>query len=283
MILRFFSRIGSLLPKITLHPLYLSYLAVLFFCGNERGAALSLGVVLLHEFAHFIVAKKVKITLSDIVMYPFGAVMVEEEGPTKGSWKVFAAGPIINLVVAGIASVAFVFVKTELIAEFINANLTVALFNLLPVYPLDGGRVILSISKKPTSTLKVLRTLGIALSALLFALFLLSTLYGVNLSLGIMGVFLLVGALTGYEREMSARIARVLLSRGKNYASALPVVKIACGADMKTHKILSKLSPYRETEISVVFPNGEKKEIDEQEFLRFATSVEPNTPIGEMW
>lgn len=282
MILRALSKIGNYLPKVTLHPLFLSYLAVLFFCGNERGALLSLGVVLLHECAHFAVAKKVGITLSDVVLYPFGAVMVDEEGCSRDSWKVAIAGPAVNLLLAVVGALVLFLHKSVLVAEFINANLTVGLFNLLPVYPLDGGRIMIALSKKPVRTTRALRISGVVISVLLFLSFALSLFGKVNFSLGIMSVFLLLGAVTGYEREMSARIAKILLSRQKDYAKGLPVVKLACSAKMKTHKVLSRLSPYRVTEIEVVYPNGRVKEVSEGDFLIFASTAEPDTPIGEL-
>lgn len=283
MVLRFFARIFNALPKITLHPLFLSYLAVLFFCGNERGAILSVGVVVLHECAHYAVAKRLGIKLTDVVMYPYGAVMYEEEDMGRDGWKVAISGPLVNLLSAGVGAIFLLGGKTEFLVEFINANLTIALFNLLPVYPLDGGRVVLALSKKPARASKILRVGGIVASIVLFGLFLLSTIRDFNPSFGILGVFLFIGAVTGYEREMSSRVARILLSRDKDYDKGLVVVKVACSHKMKTHRVLSKLSPYRVTEIEIVYPNGASKKVSEEEILRFASKARPDTPIGEIF
>ena len=197
------------LPRITVHPLFLGYLTVLFFCGAEREAFLSVGVVLLHEVGHIVVAKKVGIRLSDVVLYPYGAVMdTDYDTSESGSWKVAIAGPIVNAILALVGVLLLFAGGGQMAVDFVNANLTVCIFNLLPVYPLDGGRAILSLSKKPLKTIKWLRLAGVVVASILFAVFCLSVAFGLNLTFGVMSVFLFVGAVTGVEKEMGGRVAK---------------------------------------------------------------------------
>lgn len=271
------------LPRVTVHPVFLAYLTVLFFCGAERTAFLSVGVVLLHEVGHFVVAKKVGIKLSDVVLYPYGAVMDTDcDTSEPGSWKVAVAGPLVNLALALLGLLVMLLGGGEVAVDFVNANLTVCLFNLLPVYPLDGGRAILARSKRPLRTIKILRLAGIAVASILLLLFALSIIFGLNLTFGVMSVFLFIGAMAGVEREMGGRVAKLLLSRDKNYREGVPVVSYACSETTPVHKVLAKLSPHRVTEIVVMAENGTKKSVSEEEFLNFARESAPDSTLKDM-
>ena len=265
------------LPRVTVHPVFLAYLTVLFFCGAERQAFLSVGVVLLHEVGHFVVAKKVGIKLSDVVLYPYGAVMETDcDTSEPGLWKVAIAGPLVNLALALLGLLVAFAGGGALAIDFVNANLTVCLFNLLPVYPLDGGRAVLAWSKKPLRTIKILRIAGIAVASILFLLFALSIVFGLNLTFGVMSVFLFIGAIAGVEREMGGRVAKLLLSRSKNYGDGVPVVTYACSETTPVHKVLQKLSPNRVTEIVIIGEDGKKRSLSEEDFLLFART----SPVG---
>ena len=282
-IARFFSRIASVFPKVTLHPLFLGYLCVLFFCGAEQSAVLSVLAVVLHELGHIVVAKKTGVKLGEVVLYPFGAVVNEDVDDGGGSWKVAIAGPIASLVFAVIGALLLLFGKNAFWVEFVNANLTVALFNLLPAYPLDGARAIIYSSPKPIRATRFLRLGGVIISVLLYAVFLIGVISSKsNPSFGILATFLLVGAVTGVEREMSARIAKILLVKQKNYDKGLPIVKIACGEDMPVHRVVSKISPERLTEIEIIYHNGDKRQVSEEEFLHFAEISSPKRALGEI-
>ena len=121
------------------------------------------------------------------------------------------------------------------------------------------------------------------ISFVLFALLLLGTFLGKsNPSFGLLGAFLLIGALNGVEREMSARIAKILLVKQKNYEKGLPVVKIACSENMPVHRVVSKISPDKLTEIEILYKTGDKKCVSEEDFLRFAEISSPKRAIGEI-
>ena len=282
-VLRFLGRASKALPSITLHPFFLAYLSVLFFCGKGDVSVIVISVVILHEVGHFLTARKFGVELGDVVMYPFGAVMVDESEPGKDDWKVALAGPIVNLIVGAGCTVCSIWSKSPFLAEFANANFTVALFNLLPAYPLDGAKAIISVSKKVSRATKFLRISGVIISFLATGLFVVGVVFGkVNLSLGVLGVFLLIGAVSGIEKEMSARVASVLLSREKDYKKGVPVVRVACDENMPVHRVLSKLSQSRLTEIEIIYRDKPKRRIDEEEFLRFVERVTPKTRIGDI-
>jgi Zn-dependent protease/CBS domain-containing protein len=117
--------------------------------------------VLVHELSHSVVARGFGLPVRRIVLHPLGGVSeIEREAPTPGrEFVVAGAGPALSLVLGaigwGLTQVVPYGVTGALIRQLMVANIIVAIFNLLPGLPLDGGRmlraVIWKITKKPTT------------------------------------------------------------------------------------------------------------------------------------
>ncbi|MDH6109577.1 Zn-dependent protease/CBS domain-containing protein [Kitasatospora sp. MAP12-15] len=107
------------------------------------------GSVLVHELAHTLVALRYKLGVRRIQLQFLGGISeIEREAETPGRefWLAFV-GPLLSLVLGGICWGALQFVETDtvpgvLIAGLAVSNLVVAVFNLLPGLPLDGGRML---------------------------------------------------------------------------------------------------------------------------------------------
>ncbi|MDT0611294.1 site-2 protease family protein [Streptomyces lancefieldiae] len=132
------------------------YLVSLFF------AVAFYASVLVHELAHTVAALRFKLPVRRIQLQFFGGVSeIEKEAETPGREFVLAfVGPLLSLVLAGLFYVALLpvdpgTVPGVLLAGLMISNLIVAVFNLLPGLPLDGGRmlraVVWKITGKPMS------------------------------------------------------------------------------------------------------------------------------------
>lgn len=115
--------------------------------------------VLLHELGHMLAARRFGIRTIEIVMFPIGGVSRPERqpAPRQELW-ISLAGPVVNLAIAG-ALMAWMttqqgWVALETLREPTDANLAeriafgnlaLFLFNLLPAYPMDGGRILRSV------------------------------------------------------------------------------------------------------------------------------------------
>ncbi|MEU6538828.1 site-2 protease family protein [Streptomyces sp. NPDC047000] len=127
------------------------YLVSLFF------AIAFYASVLIHELAHTVAALRYKLPVRRIQLQFFGGVSeIEKEAETPGREFVLAfVGPLLSLVLAGIFYLALRTVEPGtvpgvLLAGLMISNLIVAVFNLLPGLPLDGGRMLRAVVWKIT-------------------------------------------------------------------------------------------------------------------------------------
>ena len=115
--------------------------------------------VLMHELGHALAAKKYNINTKDITLLPIGGLARLEKIPEKPSEELVVAfaGPLVNIALAGIIGL-FITIPNNpevLIAQlsgginssnfllnFFLVNFWLALFNLIPAFPMDGGRVL---------------------------------------------------------------------------------------------------------------------------------------------
>lgn len=107
------------------------------------------GAVLVHELSHALVARALGLPVRRIVLQLLGGVSeIEREPQTAGrEYLVAVAGPLTSILLAGVGAALLPLtgeggVPAVLVSEFVWANGAVAVFNLLPGLPLDGGRVL---------------------------------------------------------------------------------------------------------------------------------------------
>lgn len=155
--------------------------------------------MVLHEVAHYVVAKKLRYRCTEIQIGIFGAVLYGDFGDVAGldRIKIAAAGPACNLVLCLFCLAAW-WVLPEFYYftdEFFAANLSMAAVNVLPCYPLDGGRILTGIlERKRINALKTTKIITVVLSLAAFLLFVFS-LYTPNklFSVGLFAIGLFAG------------------------------------------------------------------------------------------
>lgn len=204
-------------------------LATYFFPSEYRGlepitywvmgvvAALLLFVsVLLHELGHSLVGMRFGIKIRGITLFIFGGVadMAEEPYSPKSEFLMAIAGPLVSAVLAvmfHLLSMVFIHFRVPLamygVAKYLSlANTFLLIFNLLPGFPLDGGRVVRAALWKAMGSLTratriasgIGRGLGLALAFLgILSLFLGGQISGIWLFL--IGLFLRRAAEASYQ------------------------------------------------------------------------------------
>jgi Zn-dependent protease/CBS domain-containing protein len=105
--------------------------------------------ILLHELGHAVVARRHGLRTRSITLFIFGGVAQLEHDPENGRAEFWmaAAGPVVSLVLAGFfyacSILPFVGAPTVAVAQYLALiNLILALFNLVPAFPMDGGRLL---------------------------------------------------------------------------------------------------------------------------------------------
>lgn len=124
--------------------------------GGIAFIVLLFGCVLLHEFGHALTAQRFGIETRDITLYPIGGVARLERIPRNPRQELLIAlaGPAVNVVIAAVLSVILAagrafpgpeqvqVVGGNLLGKLMWVNVSLVLFNLLPAFPMDGGRVL---------------------------------------------------------------------------------------------------------------------------------------------
>lgn len=195
--------------------------------------------VLLHELGHSLVAIRYKYPVNSITLYIFGGI-AEIASEVKSAIEEFViafAGPLTSFLLAGIFYlIAFLFRNVMSIFAIANylalINVTLAVFNLIPGFPLDGGRVFRSIVWAITKNLRKATEIAGALSrviAIAFILFGAWEIFRGNLITGLWIGFiswLLVNAATSQVQHQRVRdllaghTVEQVMSRGCVTASA---------------------------------------------------------------
>ncbi len=150
---------------IRLHFTLILFLAYLAFAGIQKEALGAVGLaiavfasVLLHELGHALTAKHFGVSTRDITLYPIGGVAVLEGKKPRAREELWIAlaGPLVNVVIAvaltplvlagpGLPPVGAGLESNSALQAIWSANLFLALFNMLPAFPMDGGRVLRAI------------------------------------------------------------------------------------------------------------------------------------------
>jgi Zn-dependent protease/CBS domain-containing protein len=105
--------------------------------------------ILVHELGHAVVALRHGVRTRSITLFIFGGVALLEEDPRDGRAEFWmaAAGPLVSLTLAGLfyacATLPFLGPSAAAVARYLSLiNLILALFNLVPAFPMDGGRLL---------------------------------------------------------------------------------------------------------------------------------------------
>jgi len=165
-------------------------------------------IVTMHEFGHSLACRQVGGTANQIVLWPLGGVAYVDPPQRPGAtlWSI-AAGPLVNVVLSPILFLLVLFARASgwqtslpdaynLFRAVLFINTVILVFNLLPIYPLDGGQILRSLlwfGLGRARSLKVATIIGFVGVAGLILL----AIAAQSVWIGIMAVFILMNCWSG--------------------------------------------------------------------------------------
>lgn len=164
-------------------------------------------IVLLHEFGHSLACRSVGGRANEIVLWPLGGVAFVNPPQRPGAvlWSI-AAGPLVNVVLVGgfivarpfLSEMAMSLSARHFLGQLWQINIVLLIFNLLPIYPLDGGQILRALLWFPfgrARSLAVAAVIGVVGALCLIGV----ALWVRSFWIGIMAVFMLSQCWVGFR------------------------------------------------------------------------------------
>ena len=173
-------------------PVTLSLWFFLLFLMLPVNMVISIFIsVLVHELAHAWVANRKGYQVYGINIDIFsGSASIDTNMHERDSIPIVAAGPISNVLLAGIGFISIfilphdVLVLTkEFIVSFITVNIILAIFNILPIFPMDGGRIVKDFLVLKMKDRRKAKRIAASISLIFSALLLVYSIYTFSLIL----------------------------------------------------------------------------------------------------
>src|SRR5438105_1442815 len=230
--------------------------------------------VILHELGHAVVAMRAGVPTKSIILLPIGGVtmlddsrLLAESSTVKVNWqrdvRIALAGPAMNVLLAliSIASIAALLPEAQLwtwpflhssnlLRSFVWTNIYLAGLNLLPAYPLDGGRVLRALFSRKSDPVHATRRAVVIGQALAMFLMLLGML--LNVWLAMVGFFLFVGAQLE-ERSVvfhsvleTVRMEEIMLT---DFATLSPADTLEDALDKAVHSLQDDFPVIRDSDM----------------------------------
>ncbi len=236
----------------------ITFVMAVFFVamGMAYELACSFAAVLLHECAHAKVAKKLGYELNTVKLMPYGAALCgQTDMSPKHEVLIALAGPLFNAVIAVLFVALWWLVPSGYVftSAFCLSNLYIGLFNLIPVYPMDGGRVIFGLlsGKMPRAkAYKIMRIISAVCTVITLSLFVASVFFTPNVTLLAVGIFMTVSALLP-NKDAGYRAVFAPTYRAEKLKRPLDVRRYAVSQSCLLGELIAALDGDKFTEFAV--------------------------------
>ena len=273
--------------KISIHPLFFIFGLYFALIGKVFSFLICTLVALQHELGHYFASSKLGYKLNKITLMPYGAIIKGDDINLKykDECKIALAGPLINLLTAIIFTALWWFIPdtyayTDLI---VFTSITLAVINLLPCYPLDGGRFLLAtlslfISRKRAKTISYIISLVFAF--LLLAIFVYSLFTTPNITILFFSLFMFWGVFGGSKENYYVKSCLNFTLFKDNKPK--PVKKLAVSENSLVKDLFSIIDNNFYYEIEVLFDNSNSSiTLKNHEIINILINENIYTPLKE--
>ncbi|PTX59401.1 sporulation factor SpoIVFB [Melghirimyces profundicolus] len=233
--------------RIRIHGLFWVVILSSVWTGQFMEVTTLFVLVFIHELGHVTAARSFGWRMRSIELLPFGGVAHSDEWGTVSSREEIAvalAGPFHNvlMVLFGYVFFRLGWWSQEWMEYFVRGNALMAGFNLLPIYPLDGGRVLQAILSyrlpyRTTLEWSLAGSLAGGVSLLMYSI----SGKGWDLNLAIIALFLIYSNVTAF-RQRDYQYMRFLIRRREGYVPAhARIVRLPVTREDALLSVLKKL------------------------------------------
>lgn len=275
-----------------IHFLTVPLLILSYLVNAHHTMLMAYAIVTVHELFHLFAALIFKIRVGSIIVMPFGMTLRLSGNVIKNPVKeslVAIAGPLANalMLIAGRILSHFYIWAEESMFLYMNLNCIIMLINLLPVLPLDGGRISRSVLAHffgYLTAMKIMRKCTVCIAVLMLVITLILTaLIGVNISLVMISAFLIFNMIEEKKTSDLFVLKELLRSKEKLLEQKLIQSKvISASHDAYAKKIIPKISYDSFCLIYVTYRDGSGKLVSESELIEALTTKGYRLKMGQI-
>lgn len=274
--------------KIKFHFSFIIFALLLVLFGKLDILMCLIGSSILHEVGHFYIADKLGYTMSEITLMPYGASLNGEDiyVDYKHEILIAIAGPLVSLLIC-IVCVALWWIfplMYNFTSTFVLCNFSLFLVNLLPIFPLDGGRILGGILKNKMPLFRAVKTLkivGFIQVIILLGMYIASAFFQINFGLALFIIFLTISLLFSNKNEKYVLKGKVLSN--KNFSKGVKVNIKAISDSANILELYKILEPNSLNYVIVIDKkNNTDFSINEQEIQNILTNYSLDTQLKDL-
>lgn len=279
--------------ELDVDPLVIVFAALYALAGSLWQWAIVFASLMVHEASHAMAATGFGYAVARISITPIGAVASLEgeiQSRPEAEAAVAMAGPMTSLILASLGYLLLLYgnADREKVEFFVGANIALAIFNLIPAFPLDGGRVLralmaeeLGVASATRKAVALSRVIGITITVLGAAGF--AARY-FNLLVPALGLFIWIAAGRESQSAAYAGLKSVMGKRASLRArGALPARLLVAAPDVTACDLLGKVTSSDFTIVSVIGAGGgEIGRLSELELLEGISLLGPDAAVREV-
>jgi len=241
--------------------------------------------IVLHELGHYFVAKALGYKLNKFSISSYGVSLsyFDQNINYKDEFKIAIAGPLTNFVSSFlVVGMWWLWPASNFFTEcFVEVSIALALFNLLPCYPMDGGRIFINLASHLVSektAKKITIAINVLLSIVFLVLFVVFCFVNFNPTFFLFAFFLIFGMVDLKHVSKYEKI-NIFNKTTKNFVRPT----ILCVSEETTIKeMLDKVSTSKTVMFSVVFENGKIINISEKMLIKLSLNYKLDKKLQDI-